>query len=40
LRQLTGSIRGEFSGEGVRMLDIRAYEKGTDRLAGHCWKAF
>lgn len=38
-RRLTGRIRTEYPKEGLRMLDVKAYNK-EDELVAHCWKAF
>ena len=38
-RQLSGVLRTKFTGEGMRILDVKAYGKDENLLA-HCWKAF
>ena len=41
LLSTSGKIRGEFTQNGVQVLDIRGYIDGEDdKLALHCWKAF
>lgn len=37
---LKGSLDVNLPDNKLRMLDIRAYQHGTDKLVGHCWKAF
>jgi hypothetical protein len=38
-RQLSGVLSTNLRGEGMRILDVKAYGAG-DTLVGHCWKAF
>lgn len=37
---LSGLIRGEFPKKGMRVLDVRGYDKDGQKLLTHCWKVF
>jgi hypothetical protein len=37
---LSGIIRGDFPKKGMRVLDVRGYDKSGKKLLTHCWKVF
>lgn len=37
---LSGIIRGQFPKKGMRVLDVRGYDKSGKKLLTHCWKVF
>ena len=37
--RLTGKFKASVPNEGLRILDIKAYDR-SDRVIAHCWKAF
>lgn len=37
---LSGIIRGDFPKKGMRVLDVRGYDKSGKKLLAHCWKVF
>lgn len=39
-KRLRGSIVTNVPEEGLHVLDVKAYDKGTDKVVAHCWKAF
>ena len=37
--RITGNFKANLNTEGLRVLDIKAYDK-AQRVIAHCWKAF